>query len=112
MQIPPDRAGVVHIWYETCEGIDIEELRRDKNMEHISAYDASKTTVLGAFLHAVNYYPLEDNYEWAETVQDFARVPDLMGLFLRQPLMLTSDSTRGVEGVTHWEQDKAAKSMR
>ena len=62
MQIPPDRAGVVHIWYETCEGIDIEELRSDKNMEHISAYDASKTTVLGAFLHAVNYYPLEDNY--------------------------------------------------
>ncbi|HHT0359009.1 hypothetical protein EYD25_25190 [Klebsiella pneumoniae] len=112
MQIPPDRAGVVHIWYETCEGIDIEELRRDKNMEHISAYDASETTVLGAFLHAVNYYPLEDNYEWAETVQDFARVPDLMGLFLRQPLMLTSDSTRGVEGVTHWEQDKAAKSTR
>ena len=30
MQIPLDRAGVVHIWYETCEGIDIEELRRDK----------------------------------------------------------------------------------
>lgn len=112
MQIPPDRPGVVHIWYETCEGIDIEELRRDKNMEQISAYDASKTTVLGAFLHAVNYYPLEDSYEWAETVQDFTRVPHLMRLFPRQPLMLTSGSTYGVEGVTHWEQDKAAKSTR
>ena len=32
-----------------------------------------------------------------------------MGLFLRQPLMLTSDSTRGVEGVTHWEARWAAK---
>ena len=111
-QIPSDRAGVVHIWYETCEGIEIEELRRDKNIENISCYDASKTTVLGAFLHAVNYYPFEENYEWAETVQDFARVPHLMGLFPRQPLMLTSDSTHGVEGVTHWEQDKSAKITR
>ena len=112
MQIPPDRAGVVHIWYETCEGIEIEELRSDKNIENISAYDASKTTVLGAFLHAVNYYPFEENYEWAETVQDFGRVPHLMGLFPKQQLMLTSDSTRGVEGATHWEQDKAAKITR
>ena len=94
---------MVHIWYETCEGIENEELRRDKNIENISAYDASKTTVLGAFLHTVNYYPFEENYEWAETVQDFARVLHLIGLFPRQPLMLTFDSTHGVEGVTQWE---------
>lgn len=112
MQIPPDRAGVVHIWYETCEGIEIEELRRDKNIDNISAYDASKTTVLGAFLHAVNYYPFEENYEWAETVQDFARVPNLMELFPRQSLMLASDSTQEVKDITHWEQDKAAKNTR
>jgi len=109
MQIPPDRAGVVHIWYETCEGIEIEELRRDKNIENISKYDASKTTVWGAFLHAVNYYPFEKNYEWAETVQDFGRRENLMDLFPIQSLMLTSDSTHVVEDVTHWEQDKAAK---
>lgn len=48
-QIPPDRAGVVHVWYETCDGIEIEELRKYKNTENISAYDASKTTVLGVF---------------------------------------------------------------
>ena len=112
MQIPPDRAGVVHIWYETREGIEIEELRRDKNIENISAYDASKTTVLGAFLHAVNYYPFDENYEWAETMQSFTRVPHLRALFPRQPLMLTSDSTHAVEDITHWEQDKAAKIMR
>jgi hypothetical protein len=112
MQIPPDRAGVVHIWYETCDGIEVEELRRGKNIENISGYDASKTTVLGAFLHAVNYYPSEDNYEWAETVQDFGSVPGLMGLFPRQSLMLASDSTLEVEGATHWEQDKAAKYTR
>ncbi|EJM62338.1 hypothetical protein PMI30_04655 [Pseudomonas sp. GM50] len=111
-QIPPDRAGVVHIWYETRDGIEIEELRRDKNIENISAYDASKTSVLGAFVHAVNYYPFEENYEWAETVQDFARVPHLMELFPRQSLMLASDSTHEIEDITHWEQDKAAKNTR
>lgn len=108
-QIPPDRAGVVHVWYETRDGIEIEELRRDKNIDNISAYDASKTSVLGVFVHAVNYYPFEDNYEWAETVQDFARVPNLMSLFPRQTLMLASDATSEVEDITHWEQDKAAK---
>ncbi|GJA77867.1 hypothetical protein [Aeromonas caviae] len=111
-QVPPDRVGVVHIWYETCEGIKIEELRRGKHIENISAYDASQTTVLGVFLHAVNYYPFEDNYEWAETVQDFGSVPGLMGLFPRQALMLAFDSTPEVEGATHWGQDKAAKYTR
>ncbi|MBA6104597.1 MULTISPECIES: hypothetical protein [Pseudomonas] len=111
-QIPPDRAGVVHVWFETRDGIEIEELRLDKNVEQISAYDASDTSVLGVFLHAVNYYPFEDNYEWAETVQDFARVPHLMGLFPQQTLMLGSDATDEVEDITHWEQDKAAKSPR
>ncbi len=110
-QIPPDRAGVVHIWYETCDGIEVEELRRNKNVENISAYDASNTTVLGVFLHAVNYYPFEDDYEWAETVQDFARIPHLMELFPMQSLMLASGSTQEIEGDTHWGQDKAAKSM-
>ena len=109
-QIPPDRAGVVHVWYETCDGIEIEELRKYKNTENISAYDASKTTVLGVFLHAVNYYPFEANYEWAETVQDFARMPHMMELFPRQSLMLAPDSSQEVEGITHWEQDKAAKN--
>lgn len=109
MQIPPDRAGVVHIWYETCDGIEVEELRHDKNINNISLYDASETTVLGVLLHAVNYYPFEDNYEWAETVKDFARVPHFMKLFPKQSLMLASDSTQGVENITHWEQDKAAR---
>ncbi|MFQ6555789.1 hypothetical protein Q7F05_07520 [Pseudomonas sp. Lb2C1-1] len=111
-QIPPDRAGVVHVWFETRDGIEIEKLRRDKNVDQISAYDASETSVLGVFVHAVNYYPFEDSYEWAETVQDFARVPHLMGLFPWQTLMLGSDATNEVEDITHWEQDKAAKSLR
>ena len=96
--------------YETCDGIEIEELRKLKNIENISAYDASETTVLGVFLHAVNYYPFEDKYEWAETVQDFARVPNLMKLFPSQSLMLAPDSSKEIEGITHWEQDKASKS--
>ncbi|EPK3898090.1 TPA: hypothetical protein QCI70_001083 [Enterobacter ludwigii] len=110
-QIPPDRAGVVHIWYETCDGIEIEELRKFKNIENISAYDASESTVLGVFLHAVNYYPFENKYEWAETVQDFVRVPNLMKLFPSHSLMLAPDSSKEVEGITHWEQDKAAKNI-
>lgn len=110
-QIPPDRDGVVHILFETCDGIKIEELRRDKNNVNISSYDASGTTVLGAFLHSVNYYPFNDNYEWAETVEDFGRVPDLMRLFPKQSLMLASEPTLGVDDITHWEQDKTAKNM-
>ena len=110
MQIPPDHAGVVHIWYETCDGIKIEEMRHDKNINNISLYDASETTVLGVFLHAVNYYPFEENYEWAETVKDFSRVPDLMELFPKQSLMLASDPTQEIEDITHWEQDKATKT--
>ncbi len=110
-QIPPDRAGVVHVWYETRDGIQIEELRREKNIDNISAYDASETTVLGVFVHAVNYYPLEDNYEWAETVQDFARIPNLMDIFPRQTLMLGSDGVHEVPDITHWEQDKVARAQ-
>ncbi|MBV6754532.1 hypothetical protein KV580_29895 [Pseudomonas chlororaphis] len=109
-QIPPDRPGIVHVWYETRDGVEIEELRRAKNTDNISRFDASDTTVLGVFVHAVNYYPFEDNYEWAETVQDFARVPDLMDLFPFQTLMLASGPATAVEGTTHWAQDKAAKS--
>lgn len=111
-QIPPDRPGVVHVWYETRDGVEIEELRRDKNVDNISNYDASETTVLGVFVHSVNYYPFEDNYEWAETVQDFARVPDLTDLFPFQSLMLASGPSASVEGTTHWAQDKAAKGSQ
>ncbi|WP_313326046.1 hypothetical protein [Pseudomonas qingdaonensis] len=110
-QIPPDRAGVVHIWYETCDGIQIEELRRAKNIDNISAYDASETTVLGVFVHGVNYYPFEENYEWAETVQDFARIPNLMDIFPRQTLMLGSDGVDEISDITHWEQDKTARTQ-
>lgn len=108
-QIPSDRPGVVHVWFETRDGVEIEELRRAKNVGNISSFDASDTTVLGVFVHAVNYYPFEDNYEWAETVQDFARIPDLMDLFPLQTLMLASGPATAVEGTTHWAQDKAAK---
>ncbi|MPQ84213.1 hypothetical protein F0170_09575 [Pseudomonas sp. MAFF 730085] len=110
-QIPPDRAGVVHVWYETRDGIQIEELRQEKNIDNISAYNASETTVLGVFVHAVNYYPFEENYEWAETVQDFARIPNLMDIFPRQTLMLGSDGADEIPDITHWEQDKAARTQ-
>jgi hypothetical protein len=109
IQFPPDRKGIVHIWYETCEGIKIEELRNDKNIINITNYDASGTTMLGVFLHAVNYYPFEDSYDWAETVKDFARIPNLNMLFPKQSLMLASNSTHEVENITHWEQDKTSK---
>lgn len=108
-QIPPDRAGVVHIWYETRDGVQIEELRREKNIENISAYDASETTVLGVFMHAVNYYPFEENFEWAETVQDFSRISNLMDIFPQQTLMLGSDGVDEFPDITHWEQDKATR---
>lgn len=108
-QIPPDKSGVVHVWYETVEGIDIEGIRQGKNFDSLSLFDASATTVVGVLIHGVNYYPFENRYEWAETVQSFARVPHLMKLY-RHSLMLSADRTQEVEGVAHWEQDKAAKA--
>jgi len=110
-QIPPDKPGVVHVWYETVEGVSIEEMRRGKNIDNLSAFDASGTSVLGVLIHGVNYYPFEDNYEWAETVQHFARVPYLMRLY-RHSLMLSGEKGQEVEGITHWEQDKAAKATQ
>lgn len=108
-QIPRDKPGVVHVWYETREGVGIEEMRRGKNTMNIADYDASGTSVLGILLHGVNYYPLEDDYEWAETVQHFARIPDLMNLY-EYSLMLAADHVEEVDGVSHWEQDKANQS--
>lgn len=110
-QIPPDKPGVVHVWYETVEGVSIEEMRRGKNIDNLSAFDASGTSVVGVLIHGVNYYPFEGNYEWAETVQHFARIPHLMRLYPHS-LMLSGDKTQEVEDITHWEQDKAAKSTR
>ncbi|WP_409282799.1 hypothetical protein [Pseudomonas putida] len=111
-QIPPGKAGVVHIWYETRDGIEIEELRRDKNIENISAYDASGSSVLGVLLHGVNYYPFEDDYEFAETVDNFGRIPGLFDLYPRQTLMIAADPTLEISGITHWQQDKAARKAR
>lgn len=108
-QIPPDKPGVVHVMYETRDGIDVEEIRRVKNMDNIAGYDASGTTVLGILLHGVNYYPQAQGYQWAETTQDFSRTPNFMDLYPRQALMLASGTTQEVEGDTHWAQDRASK---
>jgi hypothetical protein len=110
-QIPPIKPGVIHIWYETREGIDVEFLRRKKHLENLSGFDASRTSVLGVFIHGVNYYPTETNYQWAETVQDFARVPDLDRMF-KAKLMLSADNTPSANGETHWAQDLASKQQR
>lgn len=110
-QIPPDKPGVVHVWYETVEGIGIEEMRQGKNFDNLSAFDASGTSVIGVLIHGVNYYPFEENYDWAETVQYFARVPHLKKHY-RHALMLSADGTQEVEDITHWEQDKATKSTQ
>lgn len=109
IQIPPNKPGVVHIWYETVEGIDIEEIRQAKNIDSISSFDASGTRVLGILVHGVNYYPFENRYEWAETLQYFARIPELMEYY-PSALMLSADATLEIEDATHWEQDKASKT--
>lgn len=108
-QIPPDKPGIVHIWYETVEGVDIEEIRQFKNIDSLSTVDASGTLVMGILIHGANYYPYENRYESAETMQFFARMPQLMD-FYSSSLMLSADDTQEIEDVTHWEQDKASKS--
>ena len=107
-QIPPDKPGIVHIWYETVEGISVEEMRRKKHLDNILNFDASHTSVLGVLIHGVNYYPYQDDFDWAETVQDFARIPDLMKIYSHS-LMLSGDKVKEIRGQTHWEQDKANK---
>lgn len=109
-QIPPDRPGVVHIWFETVEGIDIEEIRQTKNLDNLSSFDASGTSVLAVFIHGVNYYPFHDRYGWAETVQSFVRIPEVMDLYTHT-LMLSNDSAPEFDGITHWQQDKAMRSL-
>jgi len=111
-QIPPDRPGVVHVWFETRDGIGIEELRSTKNIYNISNYDASETTVLGVFVHGVNYYPSEGEYQWAETVQQFTRIDNISKLFPRQILMLSSDKSAELSGISHWAQDKVVKARK
>lgn len=108
-QIPPDKPGVVHVWYETREGIDVEELRSSKNRKEISKFNASASTVWGTFVHGVSFYPSATGYDWAETVQDFLRKKRLRRLYNRA-LMLGTEHTVEVGGMTHWRQDKAARS--
>lgn len=110
-QIPPDKPGIVHVWYETVEGISIEEMRNKKHLDNLLTYDASGTSVLGALIHGVNYYPFELSYECAETVQQFARVPNLMDMY-HDSLMLSTGETPQIQGTTHWDQDKANKSAK
>lgn len=64
---------------------------------------------MGILIHGANYYPYENRYESAETMQFFARMPQLMD-FYSSSLMLSADDTQEIEDVTHWEQDKASKS--
>lgn len=111
-QIPPDKPGVVHVWFETRDGIKVEELRSGKNIDNISGYDASGSTVLGVFVHGVNYYPSEDGYQTAETVQQFLRIGNISQLFPRQSLMLSSGDSVELAGISHWLQDKVAKATR
>ena len=66
---------------------------------------------MGILIHGTNYYPYENRYEWAETLQFFARMPNLMDLY-SSSLMLSADNTQEIENETHWEQDKASKFTR
>lgn len=110
-QIPPFKPGVIHVWYETREGVDVEFLRREKHIENLYKFDASGSTVLGVFIHGVNYYPTETNYEWAETVQDFCRLKDLHAIF-KDKLMLSGENTPSASDTTHWARDLASKLKR
>lgn len=105
-QIPPDHPGVVHILYETTEGIDVEKQRREKHLKELQNFDASNSKVIAVLIHGVNYYPSEENYEWAETLQDFCRVPDFVETMYADPLMLGDMSTTRYEPTTHWQQDE------
>lgn len=108
-QIPPRSLGVVHILYETLEGIKVELLRREKHIDVLTEFDVSNSMVMAILIHAVNYYPKEDNFEWAETVQHFSRDPSFLRAFYQDSLMLGNSKTIPYAQTTHWEQDEDKK---
>lgn len=108
-QLPPHLPGIVHILYETTEGVDIESLRRQKHLEELSNFKIDNPMVLAVMLHGVNYYPTEGNYQWAETAQDFSRVRNFVNIMYEDPLMLGNNNTPSYTGTTHWDQDIESK---
>ncbi|MDR6234045.1 hypothetical protein [Pseudomonas oryzihabitans] len=105
-QLPPWLPGVVHVMYETTEGIDVELDRYNKHIEQLSAFDAGGKKILAFLLHGIGYYPRANDYQWAETVQYFSPIPNIMKLLYVDRLMLGDNSTQSFENTTHWDQDR------
>lgn len=107
-QIPAGRIGVVHAFYETAEGADVEIRRREKLIEAFSGFTASG--LIATFIHGVHVYPGVEGFEWAETVQHFTIDPSVPDVLFNHHLLLGFVGDKSTKDDTHWEQDLRLKS--
>lgn len=104
-QIPPNSLGIIHTFYETSEGVNIEITRREKLISALTELQIEDKTILAALIHGVMHYPNINGFEWAETIQDFSAIPDIQDLLFDHFLLLGFNRKRAIKDETHWEQD-------
>jgi hypothetical protein len=104
-QIPANSLGIIHTFYETSEGVDIEIARREKLISALTELQIKDKTILVALIHGVKHYPNINGFEWAETIQDFSAIPDILDLLFEHFLLLGFNRKGAIKDETHWEQD-------
>ena len=100
-QIPDNRAGIIHIGYETVMGPAVELRRHQKTKETVQGFRFEKKNIEAVYCHAIQPLCKLDSWECAETTLDFEKHP---GLILSEYLLLDG---RGAtkRNSTHWEED-------
>ncbi len=104
-QIPSNSLGVIHIFYETSEGINVETVRREKLITALKGHQVEDKVILNAMIHGVQHYPNIDGFEWAETIQNFSAVPGIIDVLFDHVLLLGFNRKAAKKNETHWEQD-------
>lgn len=100
-QIPENRAGIIHIGYETVMGPAVELKRHQKTKESVQDFRFEKKIIEAVYCHAIQPLCKLDNWECAETTLYFEKHP---GLILSENLLL-DDPGVIKRNSTHWEED-------
>lgn len=111
-QIPIGSLGIIHTFYETAEGVEIEIKRREKLIAALTGFQVEDRTLLAALVHGVNIYPGIEGFEWAETVQHFSIMPDITDELFEHVLLLGFTRKDAIKDETHWEQDVLTEKQR
>ncbi|HGH5989962.1 TPA: hypothetical protein ACJI8U_001530 [Morganella morganii] len=108
-QFPNGSCGIVHVLYETNQGIEVERTRSDKHLQELTKLEVVNS--IGAIIHSIQIYPDVYKFEWAETIQDYSIISDMIPTLYEKPLILDFNSgvNSGIADITHWEQDANRK---